>query len=197
MQKSTKAKVGGGLTAIVLALGMGVVASGATSAYFSDTNTGGAITASFGTIAVDVDGNRSTTPNLDLSGLLPGEARSADFTVKNTGRSTQDVHMQFDSDAVRKAINTLGSYAAIEITVDGERVFFSDNLNDQYPAGTPGVNPLPKQLLLKGGLGAGSEATVEFTFTASEKFQSQAMALVPLTMPYSVIATQPGIAPGA
>jgi hypothetical protein len=196
MQKSTKAKVGGGLTAIVLALGMGVVASGATSAYFSDTNSGGVITASYGSIYVDVDGNKTTTPNLDLRDLLPGETKTGEFTVANSGRSDQDVHVQFDSDAVLKLVNQLGRSAAIEIAVDGERVFFSDNLNDGYP-GNPAVTPLPKTLTLVEGLAPGASAQVTFAFTYAASNTAQLPIEIPLNLPYSVIATQPGIAPGA
>lgn len=196
MQKSTKAKILGGTTALVMACGLAVAGSSVTSAYFSDTNTGGTITASYGSIYVDVDGSKTKTPNLDLTDLLPGQTKTGKFTVKNAGRSPQDVHVRFDSDAILKLVNQLGRSAAIEIKVDDERVFFSDNLNDGYP-GDPSVTPLPKQLKLVSDLAPQDDATVEFSFTYAASNTAQLPFEVPLSLPYSVIATQPGIAPGA
>lgn len=196
MQKSTKAKIVGGATAIVMACGLAVAGSSLTSAYFSNTNTGGAINASYGSIYVDVDGKEFTTPDLNLSGMLPGESRSAEFTFTNSGKSAQDTWATFDDDAVLKAVNQLGRKASIEIKVNGQQIFFSDNLNDGYP-NDPTVKPLPKQLQLIEGLAAGESATVEFTMGISEDFTSQLVAAIPVSLPYSIVATQVGIAPGA
>ena len=195
---SKNRKIVASAAAVVVALGLGAAAVGTTSSYFSDINSGGAITMWIGSIAVSVDGNRTTTPDLDLGSLLPGEVATGDFEVKNIGRNAQDVWLQFDPNhPTFKAVNQLGTYAEIEITVDGERVFFSDNLNGNYPPGTPGVTPLPSDLQLTEGLVPGDTATVEFSLKLSEKLQTQLPIAIPLSLPYSVVATQPGINPGA
>lgn len=203
MQNTTKGKLVAGTAAIVLATGLAVAGSSLTSAYFSDTNTGGAITGTTGSIEVDVNGNKTTTPTITFDNVLPGETRTGSFTFQNTGRSTQDVYLQFTNKALVDEINKLGTYAAIEIKVDGERVFFSDNLNDKWPGE---LVPLPQQLLLKAGVAPTGAHQVDFSFTVAGKFSTQIPngPLVDkyglntvLSLPYSVVATQPGIAPGA
>jgi hypothetical protein len=198
MQKSTKAKIVGGATAIVMACGLAVAGSSMTSAYFSDTNTGGKIVATTGSIFVHTDGNAIKTSDLDLSGLLPGEAKADTFDVKNTGRSTQDVHLSFDNQAIVDAINDLGTYASITIKVNDEAVFYSENLNDDpEDQGADGIAPLPAKLKIIDKLAPGEEAEVEFRLGIPSKATGNLPIEIPMELPYSVIATQPGIAPGA
>ena len=162
-------KIIAGGSAALLAVGLGIASVGVTSAYFSDTNTGGHVEASLGSIKVAVDGDKSATPVIDFANLLPGDTATGGYTVENIGRSAQDVYMTFPKEAQLKLIDQLGTYAEIEITVDGERVFFSDNLNDGYP-GNPDVTPLPSELKLADGLAAGEDIDVQFSLKLDEKW---------------------------
>lgn len=191
-------KIIAGGTAVVLALGLGAAAVGTTSSYFSDTNSGGEISMTMGSIYVKVDGKWTSTPDIQLGAMLPGEVASGDFQVENAGRSAQDVWLQFDpNNPTFQAVNQLGSYAEIEILVDGERVFFSDNLNGNYPPGTPGVNPLPADLKLAEGLAPGDTVDVVFSLKLAEKLEAQLPVFPTMKLPYSVTGTQEGINPGA
>ena len=192
-------KIIAGGSAALLAVGLGIASVGVTSAYFSDTNTGGHVEASLGSIKVAVDGDRNTTPVIDFANLLPGDTATGGYTVENIGRSAQDVYMTFPKEAQLKLINQLGTYAEIEITVEGERVFFSDNLNDGYP-GNPDVTPLPSELKLADGLAAGEDIDVQFSLKLDEKWTNTwniQWPTVTMKLDYNVVATQPGIAPGA
>ena len=192
-------KIIAGGAAVLLSVGLGVAAVGSTSAYFSDTNSGGYVAASLGSIKVSVDDDADTTPVIDFGSMLPGEVRQGGFTVQNIGRSAQDLYITYPNDAQLKIINQLGTYAEIEITVDGERVFFSDNLNDGYP-GNPDVTPLPAELLLAEGLAPGSDLDVQFSLTLADKWTNTFnlnWPTVTMQLDYDVVATQPGITPGA
>ncbi len=198
MKRNQKIVAGG--TALILALGLGLAAVGTSSAYFSDTNSGGSVVVSAGSIYVDTDGNPTNTSDIMLDNVLPGETATGDFTAKNTGQSTQDLYVQFKAGGVLEAINELGTTATIEITVNDEQVFYSDNLNDEYP-GDPSVTPLPETLLLAEDVAPGESIHVEFSFTLDADFVTQPGETwdeyATAKLPYSVIATQPGIEPGA
>lgn len=187
-------KIVAGGAAVALALGLGVASVGVTNAYFSDTNSGGYVSADLGSIRVDVDGDRTGTPVIAFEGLLPGDTATGGFTVTNTGQSTSDVYMAFPSQLQLAIINDLGTYAELEITVDGEQVFFSDNLNDNYP-GDPSVTPLPSQLLLAADVAPGQELDVQVSLKLAEWAETQFPGTMKLD--YNIVATQPGIAPGA
>ena len=188
-------------TALLLAMGLGIAAVGTTSAYFSDTNTGGAITvsaASVATISVDVDGNPTTTPALDFAGLLPGATQTKSFTITNTGTSAQDVWVQFpDQKELQDFSMLLKDSAALEILVDGALVYTSD------PAGASAQAAdwkLPDEILLAQDLAPGQSADVAFAMTldaTTTTADAQASSGLPVTMHYNIVATQPGIDPGA
>lgn len=211
--------IAGGSAAALVALGLGVAAVGTTSAYYSNTNTGGAWQVTTGSIQVSVDDDAETTPDLAYDRLLPGEWHWDSFKVENTGRSAQDVYLQIDNDLVLKAINSLGTYGGIEIKVDGATVFKSLNLNDGYTDANedrPPVKPLAKNTLLIEGLSPDAgPVTVEIGLKMGEAFETQVPDVVvieppipglppieipmdkPLPVSYSIVATQPGIAPEA
>ncbi len=197
MKKNQKIIAGG--TALVVALGLGLAAVGTSSAYFSDTNMGGKVIVSAGSIYVDTDGSKTNTSDVLLEDILPGQTVTGTFTATNSGNSTQDLYVQFTNPYALHAINQLGTTATIEIQVNEEQVFFSDNLNDGYP-GNPEVTPLPETLLLAEDVAAGDEISVEFFFTLDSDVHTQVpqnLAGQTVAMPYSVIATQPGIEPHA
>jgi len=204
MQKSTKAKLAAGAAATLVAAGLAVSGSSLTSAYFSHTASGGQVTASHGSIELTVNGG-TKTPEIGFKNILPGETRTGSFKVKNVGRSAQDLWLQFTDQKTVDHINTLGRYAAIEIKYGEKTVFYSNNLNDKYPGV---LTPLPKELKLAENVAPGTEETVTFSFEVASAFKTQVsdalMEMIPeladiakMKLPYSVTATQPGIAPGA
>lgn len=196
MKKNHKIIAGG--SALVLALGLGLAGIASSSAYFSDTLTGGSVAvslASFDLTIIDSEGNPvEGTPDIDLGELAPGEASSGSFTVSNTGTTAANVYLTFDDETVLKAINNLGQKASITITVDGETVFFSDNLNDDpEDQGSPGVQPLPEMIQLNTDgdpLKAGEEMVVEFTIELDESWTTEGKAGVQVKLPYSIEGTQ-------
>ena len=86
---------------------------GSTSAYFSDTNSGGYVAASLGSIKVSVDGDKGSTPVIDFGSMLPGEEREGGFIVANIGRSAQDVYITYPNEMQLKVTNQMGTYAEI------------------------------------------------------------------------------------
>lgn len=197
MKKNHKIVAGG--TALILALGLGLAAVGTSSAYFSDTNTGGSVIVSAGSIYVDTDGSQSDTSDIYLDGIVPGQTVTASFTATNSGNSTQDLYVQLTSDAILAAINNLGTTATIEITANGETVFYSENLNDNDPS-DPALVPLPDTVKLASDVAPGESVTVELSFTLDADVVTQVPQdwdHVTIALPYDVIATQPGIEPGA
>jgi len=120
---------------VIAALGGAAVIG--TGAYFTD-NSAGQIGGTNGTVAVTTSGG-SGADNLDFTfeGVLPGETRTANVHVQNTGSNTQDIYLAFDnSNGVWSAFNQLGMYG--KFVIDGKTY---DNLNNNaaYTALTPGI----------------------------------------------------------
>lgn len=194
MKKNHKLVAGG--AALLLALGLGVAAVGTTSAYFSDTNTGGAITVSSATaasIAVDVDGDPTTTPTLDFAGLLPGQTQTQTFTVTNTGTSAQDVWVQFPNNGENNKFSKFLETATFEIHVDGVLMWTSD------PAAGTAAKPAAPAILLAQDLQPEESAEVTFALTLDAETTSADVQASdkPVELHYDIVATQPGIQPGA
>jgi len=181
-------------------LGLGLAAVGSTSAYFSDTNTGGAIIATTGTIAaiaVDVNGDPTATPDIAFETLLPGETQEQSFTVTNSGSSVQDVWVQFPNpDEVDAFSAVLKKDASFEILVDGQSVWNSAAVVD---AQKPDWR-LPDEILLTQGLAPGESVTVTFAMTLDPTVttaDAPTTNALPVTLHYNIVATQPDIQPGA
>lgn len=197
MKKNHKIIAGG--TALLLALALGLAAVGTTSAYFSDTNTGGAITATSGSVAaisVDVNGDPTATPDIAFENLLPGATQEQSFTVTNSGTSPQDVWVQFPNpEEVGDFSDILKKDASFEIYVDGQPVWSSGTTAD---AKTPDWK-LPEAILLAQDLAPGESVTVTFAMTLDATVTSadaHGTGSLPATLHYNIVATQPGIEPG-
>jgi hypothetical protein len=194
MKKNQKIAVGG--TSLLVALALGVAAVGTTSAYFSDTNTGGAIIVSsetVATIAVDVNGDPTTTPDLGYAALLPGETQTQTFTLTNTGTSAQDVWVQFPNNGENNQFATFLDTATFDIYVDDDLVWTSD------PASGTTAKPPAPAILLTEDLPPDESAEVDFALTLDSDTTSADVQASdkPVTLHYEIVATQPGIEPGA
>ncbi len=183
--RNRKLVVGG--TALVLALGMGMAAIGTSSAYFSET----AGTAGVSQVVVEEGSIDVTTdaPTLDYSNLLPGEEVTKEFAVTNTGENAQDLYITFTDPAALAELNAALEHSSMWIEVNGEQVFTSDS--------DEGAAALPSEVLLQDGLAAGETVTVTVGFMVDAGYTAQTPGENPITLPYSIVATQPGIAPGA
>ena len=173
MKKNHKIVAGG--TAILLALGLGLAAVGSTSAYFSDTNTGGAITVTAGSIYVDTDGDETTTSDIEYTNVLPGDTLTQDVEVENAGTSAQDLYLVVDEADLATAQDAIAGKGDLFITVDGTQVAQLSTMGAETPLATD--------------LAAGDTATVTFTLVTTPGTE-QAIDPAGLDLPYSIVATQ-------
>jgi hypothetical protein len=115
--------------AVVSIVGLAI---GSTGAYFTDTNGGGQINATSGSVAVKVNGSETNAPVINFTNLMPGTPRTSTVSVQNTGSGSEDVYLVFDnSNGGWSAVNALGAYGIF--TIDGT---IYDNLNNRYAWGT-------------------------------------------------------------
>lgn len=173
MKKNHKIVAGG--TAILLALGLGLAAVGSTSAYFSDTNTGGAITVTAGSIYVDTDGDATTTSDVEYTNVLPGDTLAQDVAVENAGTSAQDVYLVVDEAQLATAQAAADGKGDVYISVNGTEV--------------AQLSTMDAEVLLAEDLAAGGTATITFTLETSTGTE-QAIDPAGLNLPYSIVATQ-------
>lgn len=181
MSRTSRRMVGVGIT-LVATVGLAVAASGVTSAYFSDINSG-TVTGTVGYVKISTaGGNGPDGLDLKFNNLMPGEPQTVTFDYKNIGSGAQDLWLSFPNVPALHALNNLGSFGYLKI-VDSSAgiVFESDNLQDgrtvpapgnscgAYPVGFgPGLcNPLPPQLKVRNSMAVGAEGTVSITFSYS------------------------------
>jgi hypothetical protein len=212
MSMNTRARVVATAASLCAAGGLAVAASGATGAYFTDANNG-TVTGSIGTVTVATGGG-SGADHLDFNfkNLMPGVAQSAKVTYKNTGSAPQDIYLTFPNADALHALNDLGSYGEVHIKSNGAEVFGSKNLSDKYKCGTesagyPIICPVPESIKLASNVlpGEGGSATFSFNYAGKLKdpaAQGQPFNVYPLDnpttsgLPYQIVATQAGHAPG-
>lgn len=166
-----KFKIIGLALALVLIAGLVAVASGATGAYFSDTNKG-AITGDSGTILVKTTGGTGAD-GLDFfwDNMLPGVQYSATVTYQNTGNSVQDVWLVFPNKTALSALNSLGNYGAARVTSTDGASFESNCLLDHpVDQGEVSLNSghtikmLPQMIRLARNVGPTGNGSMTFTF---------------------------------
>ena len=215
MLNRKKAIIGAG--GVAVALTMALAALGPTGAYFTDTEQGN-ITGNLGSIEVT-----SEKTELAYTNLLPGEPQTvtADFT--NTGVNNQDVWVVFNNEKALHALNNLGKYGNFKVVSSGTEIFASTNLQDGewratnscgdfFEQANRGCWPLREAYKLVSGLGSGASADVSFTFAYGAAMTSGAGAWnqYPVQyhggeefpaaegygLPYQIVATQVGHAPG-
>lgn len=180
MRKSIKMKVGAVGATFALAGSLAVVASGTTGAYFSDTQTG-AITGTLGSIKVTTTGGTGDDGlNFAFNNLMPGVAKAATVSFVNDGTELQDVYLVFPNATALSALNDLGTFGEVHISVNGVEKFASLNLTDHYPSGTAGIGgaptliSLPRTMLLASDVSVGSPNSFKFTFNYAGKLGNAA-----------------------
>jgi hypothetical protein len=194
-------------TAAVTASLIGVAVVG-TGAYFTDTHPG-QIAGTFGSVKVVVTGSgQGGADNLAFSfdGMMPGEFKTANISVQNTGTGNEDIYLVFDNaNGVWSDVNTLGTFG--EFIVNGTNY---NNLNNHWPQNTANAYTNPcgdifnfiRYLPHVNGLGMltpGASATyvVQFRYSAcisSPLAQSQPI-LGGLPLKFAIVAEQPGVLP--
>jgi len=204
MSTSKAARIAGFTVALGATAALAGFAATGTGAYFSDAKTGNRITGTMGSIAI-TGSNGTGANNLDInfSNMLPGDTQASSVDFTNTGHNDQDVWVVFDQAALgtgdaKTGLNALGHYAEVQIKSSGTSVFHSVNLNDNAGTCTPGpatdCNPLPHALKLTDSLAPGHSGSMEFAFTPSAAFKN-VQDLPLLNLPYTLVATQHGVAP--
>ena len=192
-----KTKIVGFLGTVALTGGLVASAVAGTGAYFSDTKADNHITGAMGSIQIQGhDGSGTNSLDSVFTNMLPGQAQSTTLRYSNTGTNDEDVWIVFNNAAKLHALNQLGTYGEVHVASNGTERFASQNLNDKYPSGTPGVNPLPKMIKVAGALAPGQSGDWSFSFTPSSKFVNVQNAPL-LGLDYDLVATQVGVAPGA
>jgi hypothetical protein len=180
-----KIKIFGLLVAVALVGGLVVFAAHATGAYFSDTHSG-AVAGTIGDIHVTCTGG-ATDPtsgaalDFNWSGMLPGVPYTATIHCQNTSASNpEDLYINFPNLTALSALNSLGTYGAVTIDVNGTPAFTSNNLNDNLVHGNhinmgvpDTIGALPPQFLLASNVGPTASVTVTFEFEYASDLSSQ------------------------
>jgi hypothetical protein len=161
--------------ALVLSISVVIVlvaiATGATGAYFSDTKAGAA-TGTIGSVKVITSGGTGIDGlDFNWANMLPGTVYSNTIHIQSTGtNSGEDLYMTFPNLTALSALNTLGKYGQVHISVNGTEIYANANLNDIPNNGTSG---LPAQILLAQNVGPTASITVVFTFEYATLMSTQ------------------------
>ena len=214
------------VASIALLGGAAFVASGTTGAYFSDTKQGvvnGSIgSIKVGTSG----GSGADALNLAYDRMLPGAPQTVTANYRNTGNTAQDVWIVFNNATALSAFNNLGSYGEAHLSANGTALFDSVNLNDRAAtcgAFAPnGCWPMQSQYKLASNVGVNDIGSVSLTFNYPSKMKTPPVAFnsYPASveqwsptnpggqttvnaadgtgkgLPYQIVATQLGVAPG-
>ncbi len=223
MPKNIKRRVVALVGSVALLGGAAWMAAGSTGAYFSDTQSG-TVSGSVGSIHVVTSGG-SGADNADLSftNLLPGASQTVSVNYTNTGKSAEDVYITFPNATALSALNSLGTYGEAHLSASGTPLFDSANLNDRArtcgPFSPSGCWPLLSQYKVASNVSPGDTGSVSFSFAYASKLKGQTSATAPAAawnsypvagqvttvnsdgsgsgLPFTIVATQPGITPGA
>ena len=114
----------------------------------------------------DTGGAAVDDPTFAWDNMLPGEYKSVTVDYKNDGTEPQDVYLTFPNLTALSALNTLGTYGEVHVSVNGTEVYANANLNDKPNNGTTG---LPAQIKLQEGLAVNHTGTFTFQFRYADK----------------------------
>ncbi len=166
---------------VALLGGAAFVASGATGAYFSDSQPG-TIRGTLGCIKVTASGGTAnghgSGQDFNFNALLPGTPQTITIYYQNTcATNAEDVWLTFPNATALSALNNLGHYGTIHVASTGAGglgdVFDSANLNDRVatcgPLSPSGCWPLPNQLKVASGLTPTSTGWATFSFELRER----------------------------
>ncbi len=220
MSKSVKVRIGAIGASLMLMGALVIMATGATSAYFSEAKQG-EIAGTTGSIHVHTSGGNGPNGLLfNFKNLLPGEPQTATVEYKNTGHNPQDVWVVFNNAEALHSLDNLGHYGEVTIANPGGTLFHSANLNDNLPpaSGTcgpfspAGCWPLGSKYKVASHLNPGAGSWFKFTFGYTTynggignsqqdmPFNTYPPEVKPEEivgsgLPYQVVATQVGIEP--
>ena len=192
--------------------------TGATGAYFSDTHAG-SISGNSATLTV-----LTSNLNLAYSNLLPGTDQTVTANYLNTGNVAQDVWVTFPNDTALSALNDLGTYGNMTISSTEGAYFTSSNLCDHSGCTTGVPNQILVASNINPGAGDTVSFTFGYAGKLSNVSQGQPFNIWPAAngtgggpgsstsythhgddssngtgtgLPYDIVATQHGVAPGA
>lgn len=177
------------------------------------------------TIAITPSGGSGAqSSDLAFSGLLPGSPQTVTLDYRNTGTSAEDVYVVFTNATAVSALDSLGTLGQVRLSSGGAGalgdVFDSSNLSDSPTAcghfSSSGCWPLLHQYELARHLAPSQSGSFSFRFGLSSDDTVQPATgqtgwnpypvkgqtvVVPSDgsgagLPYELVATQPGIAPG-
>jgi len=185
MRGNWKVRVAAMTATVALLGGTAFVASGATGAYFSDTQPG-TISGTIGCILVTASGGTAnghgSGQDFAFSNLLPGEAQTITVNYQNTcPTNAEDVWITFPNATALSALNNLGKYGTVHVTSAGDGavgdVFDSANLNDRVATcgalSPAGCWPLPGQLKVASDVGPTQSGSVTFSFMYASALSTQ------------------------
>jgi hypothetical protein len=185
-----KVKIIGLVAAVILVAALVAVASGATGAFFSDTENG-KITGTIGEIQVTLSGGSSgngteASPYIfNWSNMLPGVVYSQTMTVQNTSaQNVEDLWINFQNLTALSTFNSLGTYGSASIQEGPDInhldvIFQSNNLQDNIARGNhiwlPGqtTGAMPPQIKLDANVGPSQSRVVVFKFAYASKMTHQ------------------------
>ena len=166
------------LVALAVVGGLVVFAAHATGAYFSDSHNG-TLGGTVGNIKLSTAGGivgQDQGIDFAWNNMLPGVVYSAPMQVTNTSSSNaEDLYMVFPNLTALSALNQLGTYGAVTITVNGANVFQSTTSTTTRSVATPSARAERcGQLLLASNVPANSGAvSVIFKFEYAAKMTAQ------------------------
>lgn len=142
------------------------VASGATGAYFSDSKSG-SIGGTLDTINLSTEGGTGADGlTFQWDNMLPGKQETARIVFTNSGDSPVDVYLWFWNETALSALNSLGTYGEVHISVNGVEKYANANLNDIPNNGTEGM---PAKILLVSNLEPNGSGSAVFAFNYAAK----------------------------
>jgi|EndMetStandDraft_6_1072998.scaffolds.fasta_scaffold77906_2 hypothetical protein len=154
------------VVALLAAIGLAFHAAGQTGAYLEDVKKGG-VTGTIGQVKISTEGGAAIDdPTFAWDDMLPGDYKSVTVTYTNTGTVPEDVYLTFPNLTALSALNSLGTYGEVHVSVNGTEVYANANLNDKPNNGTSG---LPAQLKLQEGLTVNHTGTFTFKFRYADK----------------------------
>lgn len=176
MNKSKALRIGGFTLAVGVTASLVGFAAHGTGAYFTDSSPG-TIAGTVGSIHVVTQGGTGPDSNVfSFDRLLPGTPQTVTIHYTNTGDSPEDVYLTFPNATALSALNSLGTYGAVQVNnAGGQDVFDSQNLNDGCVQGsTSTAHPipckgLPTQLLVDSNLAPNGTDTATFSFGYASK----------------------------
>ncbi len=215
MRLSRPAKFAGFAACLALSGVLVGAATGATGAFFTDTESG-TYGGTLGSIQINGYGGGGVDGlDINFQNMLPGEPQTLTLSFQNTGANAQDVWIVFPNADALHSINDLGTFGEVHLKANNDVKFESANLNDDSGGGCGGIFdeagcwPMPQKVQLFSNVAPGGSGNFSFTFNYSgalsnPAYQGQPWNPYPLSdfpnfthfgLPFQLVATQVGQTP--